>query len=85
MRSAARYRGHQDLIISLRLRDGAEAEVCPWCERIMVTGPAARHQRQPLACTVDHIVPKIEGGTDNLNNLVLVCYGCNTRRGKMPQ
>ncbi len=27
--------------------------------------------------TIDHVVPMSKGGTNNLNNLVLACYGCN--------
>jgi hypothetical protein len=31
--------------------------------------------------TVDHVTPRVFGGTDDLSNLVLACAGCNT--GKM--
>jgi len=30
--------------------------------------------------TVDHIVPKIAGGTDRNDNLATCCYSCNTRK-----
>ena len=34
--------------------------------------------------TVDHIVPKIAGGTDRDDNLVTSCYFCNTRKRDLP-
>ncbi|MEQ8466258.1 MAG: HNH endonuclease signature motif containing protein [Coleofasciculus sp. E1-EBD-02] len=30
--------------------------------------------------TVDHIIPKSLGGTDDINNLALACRRCNERR-----
>jgi 5-methylcytosine-specific restriction endonuclease McrA len=32
------------------------------------------------ANTVDHIVPRIEGGTDSPTNLVAACQRCNSER-----
>lgn len=31
--------------------------------------------------TADHIIPKAQGGTDDLDNLRCVCRRCNSRRG----
>lgn len=31
--------------------------------------------------TIDHIVPLSRGGTDDLDNLRLLCRGCNSRKG----
>jgi hypothetical protein len=51
----------------LRLRILArDRHVCHYCG-----GPAR---------TVDHVVPKIEGGTDDPGNLVAACSSCNSRR-----
>jgi 5-methylcytosine-specific restriction endonuclease McrA len=33
------------------------------------------------ADTVDHLIPRLFGGTDALDNLVAACGRCNTRRG----
>ena len=36
----------------------------------------------PLAgLHIEHIVPKIHGGTDNLENLALACIDCNLHKG----
>ena len=33
--------------------------------------------------TIDHIIPKVRGGTDALANLVLACRHCNHAKGDM--
>lgn len=34
--------------------------------------------------TVDHIVTRSNGGTNDLTNLIAACHGCNSRRRDMP-
>jgi len=31
--------------------------------------------------TIDHVIPKSRGGTDNWENLVAACHKCNNRKG----
>lgn len=33
------------------------------------------------ALHIEHIIPKIHGGTDDLNNLALACIDCNLHKG----
>jgi len=36
--------------------------------------------------TVDHVIPKIQGGKDTWENLVAACKSCNNRKGqRMPE
>jgi len=35
------------------------------------------------ATCVDHVVPRVAGGDDSLDNLVAACLQCNTRKGSM--
>lgn len=35
--------------------------------------------------TVDHRVPRGQGGTDSLRNLVFACYACNQRKRDRPE
>jgi len=38
------------------------------------------NQRHPLYFTVDHIVPKAAGGTNDYSNLLPCCRACNTMK-----
>jgi hypothetical protein len=42
---------------------------CEYCKASVVFAP------HPF--TIDHIIPSIAGGTDDLENLAYACYGCN--------
>jgi 5-methylcytosine-specific restriction endonuclease McrA len=77
------YAGRLAEIIALTIRDGPEACVCPWCEQIMEIPTRAERRGSYRARTIEHTVPKSQGGTDNLDNLVLACRGCNRKRGKL--
>jgi 5-methylcytosine-specific restriction endonuclease McrA len=33
---------------------------------------------------VEHIVPKVSGGSNRISNLTLACHDCNERKGKLP-
>jgi 5-methylcytosine-specific restriction endonuclease McrA len=46
--------------------------------------PVSKRFTEPLEDsygTIDHIVSLSNGGTDNLNNLALMCYKCNMAKG----
>ena len=54
-----------------------EDQHCMWCGKyfddIMVYSSA---ESMP---TIEHIIPKSHGGTDDMHNLGLACYDCNQR------
>ena len=52
---------------ALRDRDG---HLCHYCAK-------------PNAHTIDHVVPQSQGGSDDLDNLVLACTECNHKKGSM--
>ncbi len=53
-------------------RDG---DACFWCfEKFS--------DRNPY--TLDHLTPRVRGGSNQLDNLVLACFWCNGRRSDMP-
>ncbi len=54
------------------------------CERAQNTCEYCHlHQEDsPLAALhIEHVVPKIHGGTDDLDNLALACIDCNLHKG----
>lgn len=42
---------------------------CAYCGKELTLGT--------IDCTVDHIVPKIKGGSSDIDNLALACHTCN--------
>ncbi|GMU79788.1 MAG: hypothetical protein AMXMBFR46_25770 [Acidimicrobiia bacterium] len=36
------------------------------------------------ACTIDHVVPRSQGGSHELGNLRLACWHCNAGRNRLP-
>ena len=50
------------------LRDGGH---CQYCEKKITLSDA----------TVDHVVPKSKGGTNNWENVTLSCSKCNQKKG----
>lgn len=47
---------------------------CEYCQ--------LRQEDSPLAVLhVEHIIPRIHGGTDDLDNLALACIDCNLHKG----
>ncbi|WP_366518535.1 MULTISPECIES: HNH endonuclease [unclassified Neorhizobium] len=49
---------------------------CVWCHASLTEGKPGR----PF--TLDHIIPRIEGGPFKPDNLVLACHMCNFKRGR---
>jgi 5-methylcytosine-specific restriction endonuclease McrA len=68
---------------SFRLRDvrGMRAWVgpCLHCKRSIMVPVDARF---PASATLEHIVPRTHGGTDELDNLGLACAACNHEKGR---
>ena len=56
--------------------------VCWWCGGRIEHGLTMRDGWIGHWATVDHIIPKAEGGTDDLSNLVPSCQSCNTVKHK---
>jgi hypothetical protein len=61
----------------LRERDG---ERCYYCQREMISGDVFHVKDARLAASVDHVIPQSKGGKDLLDNLVLCCRSCNSKK-----
>jgi hypothetical protein len=56
-----------------QVRDRAH-NACEYCHLHQEDSPLA-------ALHVEHIIPKVHGGTDDLENLALACIDCNLHKG----
>lgn len=50
-------------------------KTCCWCARPL----------EWLHTTIEHVVPRSRGGTDDIENLRLACKRCNRARGNEPR
>lgn len=66
------------LVERLIERDGT---TCTWCCRPLVQEPIHPFKDCDDHMTVEHIIPLVRGGTNDLCNLALACYFCNNERG----
>ena len=66
----------------LRRKLFADDPVCPECGRRMVLKYRGKSPPNTLA-TIDHIMPRVSGGSDQPDNLRLICYRCNQEKDSM--
>ena len=55
---------------------------CHWCGRsvkVKKTAPS-----DPLRATIDHFIPRSQGGPNAKSNLVLACFQCNQAKSNKP-
>lgn len=60
--------------LAIYLRDGFK---CCYCQADLT-------QANPREVTLDHVVPRCEGGTHEAKNLLTACLTCNSQRRDMP-
>ena len=59
--------------VRAQVRERAQ-NACEYCHLDQNDSPLA-------ALHVEHIIPKVHGGTDDLDNLALACIDCNLHKG----
>lgn len=59
-------------------RDGDRCGICNRKVDITLRSGTSGSRRGP---SIDHIIPRSHGGTDDLSNLRLAHWGCNQKRG----
>lgn len=63
---------------ALARRDGGW--VCAYCGRQLEK--TTERPNDPAKACVDHVAPQCKGGTDSLDNCVLTCRSCNSKKGR---
>lgn len=58
-------------------RDGGK---CRYCGRA-VSFAANYWEDEPIKAVLDHVIPLVAGGTDEIENLALACWACNASKG----
>lgn len=54
---------------------------CTWCCRYMLDEPILPDEYVASHMTLEHLIPRSKGGTDDPSNLALSCFMCNNARG----
>jgi hypothetical protein len=77
---------NQELLLIVLKRDG---QFCHWCDHPIRTHRQLRGLVESnkstygyREATLDHVIPRSEGGTDELTNLVPACAICNVERSR---
>lgn len=60
--------------LAINLRDGM---TCIYCLRDL-------HGADPRDVTLDHLVCRVDGGTNDASNLITACRSCNSKRQDLP-
>lgn len=60
--------------LAIYIRDGFQ---CAYCGRDL------RHA-EPAEVTLDHLLPRVAGGTNEATNLITACRACNSSRQERP-
>lgn len=62
----------------------ASATHCYYCEvKLQTLADIVRRVNAPNRKTIDHLIPRSKGGTDDESNLVIACRKCNEAKGVM--
>ena len=72
LRKAYKALGH-DIPTERLMEKLEEIKTCDYCNNLF----------DPLAASLDHILPKSRGGSNELENLHLVCFSCNLMKGNL--
>lgn len=64
-------------------RDGLTCRYCKRPVRRRATLCERGSHYRPDDATIDHVVPKSQGGKTNMGNCIVACHRCNQAKGSM--
>lgn len=67
--------GGSSVRMAFRLKIFTENPYCHWCDKRMILNPEPDEVEE--MATIEHLIPKSEGGTDEESNLRLCHKKCN--------
>jgi 5-methylcytosine-specific restriction endonuclease McrA len=73
------------LVKAVAKRDGWDCHYCNKPVRPYNEVPGGRETRLQFAATLEHIVPQSQGGTNDMENLVIACFQCNASKHARPR
>ena len=53
-------------------------------QKVLALDPICCYCQKAKSVTVDHVIPRSKGGSNDLSNLVGCCYPCNQKKADMP-
>lgn len=65
---------------------GGKHSVAEWKERLLYFNRCCAYCLQPESAvghmTQEHMTPLVQGGSDDIENIVPACSGCNSSKGR---
>lgn len=80
LRPEGTYKREGKIIRLYNQQDGK----CFYCGCQMILFRNEKEKNLPISknyATKEHLLPRVDGGVDNIYNLVAACHKCNLRRG----
>lgn len=77
-----RLKKNQELRRLVYIRDDFTCYVCGWVPAYKPTDYNGRYTISTIdnSLNIDHVTPRIRGGTHNVDNLRTICHRCNSRK-----
>ena len=63
----------------------AQGGICPLCGKVILDKRVLHRSEYTQKASVDHVIPKVQGGVDRPGNYLVVHWACNSRKaGRYP-
>ena len=83
MTQKRKHKGYQAIGIRHQMWQEIDGN-CPYCGQKMWVRGIHQRGKAKREATIEHIIPKSEGGSNEISNLTVSCNQCNRARGRIP-